>query len=90
MNIRFRFIIFFFAFLFFCISARLFYWQFVRAEELSAMGDAQYGRNIKVQPVRGEIKTSDGYSIAANRIAYRVFANPKEVKDKTQTAQKLA
>ncbi len=70
MNIRFKLALVFFTFLFFCISARLFYWQFVRAEELSSMGQAQYGTNITVPPTRGDIRTSDGYSIAANKISY--------------------
>ena len=92
MNIRFRLALALFGFFFFCITARLFYWQFVRAEELVELGEAQYGSNIKVQPVRGEIQTSDGYSIAANKITYRIFANPKEVKEseKERTSQILA
>jgi cell division protein FtsI/penicillin-binding protein 2 len=41
-------------------------------------------------PERGEIKTSDGFPIAANKISYLVFANPKEVKNKAQTAELLS
>jgi len=70
--------------------ARLFYWQVVRAQELSAMGQEQYGRAIRLNPVRGEIMTSDGFSVAANKISYLVFANPKEIKNVQQEARLLA
>lgn len=36
-------------------------------------------------PQRGEIQTSDGFPIVANKLDYLVFANPKEVKDKNKT-----
>ena len=64
------------------IIVRLFYWQVVKASELSLLGQSQYGRVIKVLPQRGEIKTSDNFPIATNKISYLVFANPKEIKDK--------
>ncbi|MCL5432819.1 MAG: penicillin-binding protein 2 [Patescibacteria group bacterium] len=85
MKWRYRFVFFLFVFLFFLILTRLFYWQVVRAEELSTLGKSQYGRYIKLMPKRGEIKTSDDFSIAANKLAYLVYINPKEVKDKEKT-----
>jgi stage V sporulation protein D (sporulation-specific penicillin-binding protein) len=87
---RYRFVLFFFAFLFFLVIARLFYWQVVRAQELVTLAQAQYGRQITLIPERGEIKTSDGYAIGANKLAYLVWANPKEVKHKDQTSEMLA
>ena len=67
----------------FClIIIRLFYWQVVKASELSLLGQSQYGKIIKVLPQRGEIKTSDNFPIVTNKISYLVFANPKELKDK--------
>lgn len=90
MNWRYRLILFFFAVGFFAIIARLFYWQFVRAEELRTLGEAQYGKSIQTSPKRGEIKTSDGFPIAANKLAYKVFANPKEVQAKEQIVQQLS
>lgn len=68
---------------------RLFYWQVVRADELSAMGQAQYDKQVTLTAERGEIKTSDGYAIAANKLAYLVFANPKEIKDKQSESDQL-
>lgn len=90
MTWRYRLILLLFSFAFLLITARLFYWQAVRAQELSAIGQSQYGQNVKLTPVRGEIRTSDGYPIAANKISYLVFANPKEVDDIDKTSRLLA
>lgn len=75
---------------FLLVVARLFYWQVVKASELSALGQLQYGTAIKIVPKRGEIKTSDNFPIATNKISYQVFANPKEVKNKENTARSLS
>ena len=72
------------------VTLRLFYWQIVKSEELSLMGRSQYGRIVTLTPQRGEIKTSDGFPIAANKISYLVFANPKEIKDKKTVVLKLS
>lgn len=90
MSWRFRFVLLFFIFLFTLITLRLMWWQIFQADVLAAIGESQYGKQIKLSPVRGEIKTSDGYSLAANRIAYRVFANPKEIKNPAVVVDSLA
>lgn len=87
---RFRISFLFFVFLFFVIILRLFYWQVVKAEELSNLGKSQYGGLITIEPERGKIKTSDGFPIAANKVSYLVFANPKEIKDKRIVAGEIA
>ena len=87
---RYRITLIFFALVFGVIILRLFYWQVVKAKELSRLGQIQYGQSIKIEPIRGEIKTSDGYPIAANKISYLVFANPKEVKNKETVSKFLA
>lgn len=68
----------------------MFYWQVVRAQELAALGQAQYGKQITLTAERGEIKTSDGFPIAANKLSYLVYANPKVIKDKENIAKQLA
>lgn len=75
---------------FIAIVIRLFYWQVVKAEELATLGKLQYGTLISVAAKRGEIKTSDGFAIATNRLSYMVFANPKEVKNKKETIENLS
>ena len=90
MTWRYRFVFIGIVFFFLLVIARLFYWQVVRAKELSALGQAQYGTNIKISPQRGVIKTSDGFPIAANEITYLLFANPKEIKNKGEAAGIIA
>ncbi|CAN5136742.1 penicillin-binding protein [soil metagenome] len=87
---RYRFILCFFFLLFSLVIGRLFYWQSVRAEELTMLGQQQYGSRLTLLPKRGEIKTSDGYAIAANKISYLVFANPKEIKDIDHASETLS
>lgn len=90
MTWRYRFIFLAFTFGFLLISLKLFYWQGFKSAQLSALGESQYGQNIKLKPTRGEIRTSDGFPLAANKITYLVFANPKEVKEKEKTVSLLA
>lgn len=86
---RFKLTVFVLMFSFFLVVLRLFYWQIVKAQELAQLGLSQYGATITLPPTRGEIKTSDGFPIAANKTSYLVFANPKEIKDKKKTVQIL-
>ena len=72
------------------IIGRLFYWQVIKAEELSALAFSQYSGVIKLLPKRGEIKTSDGFPIASNRVSYLAFANPREIKDKKKIVDILS
>lgn len=75
---------------FFLVIIRLGYWQIVKAEELALMGQKQYGFSNIIPAKRGEIKTSDGFSLAANKISYLVYANPKVVEDKQAVSVKIA
>lgn len=88
MSWRYRFVLFVFIFFFCLIISRLFYWQVVRAQELAALGQAQYGKQVVLTAERGEIRTSDGFPIAANKLNYLVFANPKQIRDKKDTVAK--
>lgn len=78
-----------FVFLFFLIIARLFYWQIVKAEELSYLGKSQYGTILKIPATRGDILSSDGFPLATNKVSYMIYANPKEVKNKKLTVDTL-
>ncbi len=90
MRWRFLTTLFLFGFLFLIITSRLFYWQVVKAQELSAMGEAQYGTLVTIPATRGDIKTQDGFPLATNTLSYLVFANPKEVKNKENTTRVLS
>lgn len=90
MTWRYRFTFVILVLFFVLVIVRLFYWQVVKAQELSALGQLQYGRTVTVFPQRGEIRSSDGFPIVTNKISYLVFANPKEIKDKTTTINTLS
>lgn len=87
---RLRIVIVIFTITFIVIILRLFYWQVIRAEELSALGNAQYGKSVKIEPVRGEIRTSDDFPIASNKISYLLYANPKQIRDKNSVSAFLS
>lgn len=80
--------LFFFAFC--LIITRLFYWQVVKADELSSLGEAQYGNTMRIASERGEIRTSDGFPIVANKLSYLLFANPKAIIQKNSVATTLS
>src|ERR1035437_1359214 len=90
MTWRYRFAFLGIVFLFLLVVARLFYWQVVKAQELSFLGQQQYGTTLKLTPQRGQIETSDNFPIAANKISYLVFANPKEIKNVGEVSDILA
>ncbi|HSX40238.1 MAG TPA: penicillin-binding protein 2 [Candidatus Saccharimonadales bacterium] len=90
MSWRYRTVLLFLLVSLLAITARLFYWQVVKAQELSDLGQSQYGSLIKVPATRGVIKTNDNFPIAANKIAYLVFANPKEIKNKNEVTTLLS
>lgn len=89
MSWRFRLTLLAFLIVFSLIISRLFYWQVVRAQELSSLGQAQYDQQVALLAQRGEIKTSDNFAIAANKLSYLVYANPKIIKDKESEANIL-
>lgn len=87
-RLRFIFLLFFLSF--FAISCRLFYWQVVKADELAYLGKSQYGAYVRVSSQRGDIQTSDGFPIATSKLSYLVYANPKEIKNKSLIVQTLS
>lgn len=89
---RIYFIQIFFLLFLVAISLRLFYWQVVKAEELSAQADQQHFGSIKIGAVRGDILYSDGYILASSTPIFSLFAQPKMVshEDKNKIAYALA
>lgn len=90
MNGRFKLILIIILLFFSLIILRLFHWQAVKAQDLWLMGVSQYGQVINISAQRGEIRTSDGFPIASNKISYLVFADPKEIKNKNKTTNILS
>lgn len=90
MSWRYRFVFFILTAVFVVIIGRLFYWQVLKSQELSALAQSQSSGVVKLLPIRGEIKASDGFPLAANKISYLAFANPKEIKEKNKIANVLS
>ena len=90
MSWRYRFTFLVLAFAYGVIVSRLFYWQVIKADELSAMALSQYSGVRKLLSERGEIKTSDNFPMASNKVSYLVFANPKVIKDKKKITNTLS
>ncbi|MEK9178450.1 MAG: hypothetical protein AAB801_01570, partial [Patescibacteria group bacterium] len=90
MTWRFKLIFFCFILAFLFVIVRLFYWQIVKAQELSEIAKEQYGREITVIPERGDLLTSDSFPIATNKVSYLLYANPKEIRDKKDVSDKLS
>lgn len=80
----------FFIFAFFCVIGKLCYWQIAKADELSALGTSQYAKSLEILPARGDIRTSDNFPLATERVSYIIYANPKLVKDPQDLANTLS
>jgi len=87
MNWRYRFVFSLLLLMFVAILGRLFYWQVVRASDLYILAQSQYGKVLQITPKRGEMRTLDGFPIAANKVSYLVFANPRQIKDKKEVSK---
>lgn len=74
------------------ISLRLFYWQVIKSDELSARAEGQHFQNIQVTAERGQIFFSDKFVLATTQPKFTIFAQPKSIKEenKPKIATKLA
>lgn len=75
---------------FILIIIRLSYWQLIKGQYLSDLGLSQYGALIDIPAQRGDIKTADGFPLATNKISYLMYANPKQVRNKSETIKILS
>ncbi len=81
--------IFFFLFLA-AIVLRLGYWQVVRADDMTALAEDQHLTSQVIEAPRGKILASDNSVLVDNRPTYLLFAQPKLLKDRDDTASKLS
>ena len=89
---KFGFVFFLFLLLFLTISLKLFFWQVIKAPELAQAAKNQYQREVIKTGRRGDILTADGYVLATNRRAFRLFAQPRAIdpEKKQEIAKSLA
>lgn len=74
----------------FLIILRLGYWQIIRADDLSALGEGQRISSTAVLAPRGSILFSDLAGLATTQPAYLVYAQPKLIPDKKFTSRVLS
>ena len=72
------------------ISARLWYWQIIKSDDMIAKAESQRTYTKTIIAPRGNILFSDGTLLATYQPTYLVFAQPKLISDKSQAAKKLA
>ena len=77
--------------LFITIVARLFNWQILNSERLSAQADGQHFYSLIVPANRGEIRFSDSLPLVSNKNSFLLYANLTKISDaKESISQKLA
>lgn len=79
-----------FIFLMILLFARMFYWQVIRAEELSQKAYSQQTKNSIISPKRGTIYDRNGVVLAKSVGVETVSVTPKNVKHKEKTAEGLS
>lgn len=76
-----KFIFLVFLGLFGAVVFKLFWWQGISGERLSAEAERQYAEILLLPAKRGEILTGDGFPLVANGKAFLLFAEVKKIKD---------
>lgn len=72
------------------VIIRLFDWQVMQSENLSALAKVQQQSQTSLPARRGSILASDGFPLAASEQAHVVWASLKEIKDAEKIASSLA
>ncbi len=75
---------------FVALSARLFYLQVIKHEELFSRSERQYASTAKIFYGRGNIYDRNGNTLAQNIEVESVFVNPAEVLDREHLAKTLS
>lgn len=74
----------------FLIVVRLFYWQIIKSDEMSALAEKQHITTSLLTAPRGLIFAEDGGIYATNKPVYTLFATPSSIKDKQAVASEIA
>ncbi|MBI4067504.1 penicillin-binding protein 2 [Candidatus Gottesmanbacteria bacterium] len=90
MELRLKFLFIFFVLVFIIITGRLFYWQIILSDRLEGEADTQRTKLFQIPAKRGTIMAQDGSLLVANQRAYLVYAEPRKIKNMTNTQDLLA
>ena len=81
----------FFSLIAFIVIARLFYWQAIASEKLTALSLSQRETFIEIPATRGQILANDNFPLVTNRDAFLLYANLEKLeKDSKEIAKELA
>lgn len=69
---------------------RLFYWQVIRFDDMSALAEQQHLTVSSISAPRGQIFSVDKGVYTTNKPVYSLFASPALIKDKNKTSSMLA
>ena len=83
-------IVVFFTLLFVLLFGRMFYWQVIKADELSQKAFSQQTKNSIISPKRGSIYARNGVVLARSVAVETISVTPKNIKKKEETAKGLA
>lgn len=72
----------FFLLIFAAILIRLFYWQVVQAEYLTAQAEGQHFTDVYVRALRGNIFFADESILASSNPSFTLFGQPKLIEEK--------
>ena len=72
------------------LIVRLGWLQIIRGEELQSQAQKQQMRDIEITPRRGTIFDRNGKELAVSASTYAVYASPREITKKEETAAYLA
>ncbi|MCX6724744.1 MAG: hypothetical protein NTV20_01420, partial [Candidatus Shapirobacteria bacterium] len=90
-NWRINFLLVFFILGGFLVIGRLFFWQVLSFDELTATAEGQHWISFEIPAQRGEILATDGSPLASNEEAFLVFASLPDIKENPdKLAEKLA
>jgi cell division protein FtsI (penicillin-binding protein 3) len=81
---------FFFIFIFFIISLKIFYLQVFRSDFFKGLAQNQHYRLLRISGKRGKIFDRSKRVLASDISRYSIFADPALISKKEQTAKKLS
>ncbi len=84
MTKRIYFVLLVFVIAFVGLISRLFYWQVVKGQSLSAMAKQQYKGSAFIKAPRGDILSDDGSWLAATTEVWLLYASIPSIKDQPQ------
>jgi stage V sporulation protein D (sporulation-specific penicillin-binding protein) len=76
--------------LFFIISIRLGYVQFILGDFLTKRAEDSWSRNVPFEPKRGDIVDRNDVKLATNQSAPTIFVVPRQIENPTVVAKQLA